>query len=134
MNPDPDVLRAIPLFADLTDEQLHTIAGWLEVREESEGRRLVPEGASGYDFFLIAKGTADVVHGGSVIASLGRGDFFGEMAMMGDGHRVADVVATSPITVYEMFGTAFRQLEMGMPEIAEEIHRTVEERRKALDA
>src|SRR5262245_24886811 len=133
MNPDPDVLRAIPLFADLTDEQLHTIAGWLEVREESEGRRLVPEGASGYDFFLIARGTADVVHGGSVIASLGRGDFFGEMAMMGDEHRrVADVVATSPITVYEMFGTNFRQLEMGLPEIADQIRQTVEERRKAL--
>ena len=132
MNPDPDLLRAIPLFADLPDDQLQTVASWLEVREEEEGRRLVPEGASGYDFFVIAKGTADVIHGGKVIASLGRGDFFGEMAMLGDGHRVADVVATSPITLYDMFGTNFRQLEMGMPEIADQIRETVEERRKAL--
>jgi CRP-like cAMP-binding protein len=132
MNPDPDLLRAIPLFADLQDDQLETVASWLEVREEEEGRRLVPEGASGYDFFVIAKGTADVIHGGSAIASLGRGDFFGEMAIMGDGHRVADVVATSPITLYDMFGTNFRQLEMGMPEVAARIRETVEERRKAL--
>ena len=132
MNPDPDLLRAIPLFADLPDDQLQTVASWLDVREEEQGRRLVPEGASGYDFFVIAKGTADVIHAGSVIASLGRGDFFGEMAIMGDGHRVADVVATSPITLYDMFGTNFRQLEMGMPEIATRIRETVEERRKAL--
>jgi CRP-like cAMP-binding protein len=81
---------------------------------------------------VIAKGTADVIYGGSVIASLGRGDFFGEMAMLGDGHRVADVLATSPITLYDMFGTNFRQLEMGMPEIADQIRETVEERRKVL--
>ena len=132
MHPRPDHLRAIPLFADLTDEQLQTVSSWLDVRTEDEGRRLVPEGASGYDFFVIAEGTADVVRGGTVIASLGSGDFFGEMAFTGDGHRVADVVATSPITLYDMFGTNFRQLEMGMPEVAQEIQRTVQERRKAL--
>jgi hypothetical protein len=37
MNPDPDLLRAIPLFADLPDDQLETVASWLEVREEGEG-------------------------------------------------------------------------------------------------
>jgi CRP-like cAMP-binding protein len=62
----------------------------------------------------------------------GRGDFFGEMAMMGDGRRVADVVATSPITLFEMFGTHFRELEMTLPDVAARIRATLEERRAAL--
>jgi len=54
------------------------------------------------------------------------------MAMMGDGRRVADVVATSPITLFEMFGTHFRELEMTLPEVAVRIRATLEERRAAL--
>ena len=103
MHPEAHRLRAIPLFAGLVPDDLDRVASWLEIREESEGRRLTPEGASGYEFFVIEEGTADVNHEGAKIGSLGRGDFFGEMAMMGDGRRVADVVATSPITLFEMF-------------------------------
>ena len=132
MLPDPHRLRAIPLFADLGPDDLDRVASWLEIREEGEGRRLTPEGASGYEFFVIEEGTADVNHEGAKIGSLGPGDFFGEMAMMGDGRRVADVVATSPITLFEMFGTHFRELEMTLPEVATRIRATLEERRTAL--
>jgi len=132
LQPEPDRLRTIPLFAPLGPDDLTRAASWFELREESEGRRLTPEGAAGYAFFVIEEGTADVVHEGAVIASLGPGDFFGEMAMMGDGHRVADVVATSRITLFEMFGTRFGELEMTMPEIADRIRATLEERRAAL--
>jgi len=112
LHPEPHRLRGIPLFADLGPDDLDRGASWLEIREESEGRRLTPEGASGYEFFVIEEGT--------------------EMAMMGDGRRVADVVATSPITLFEMFGTHFRELEMTMPEVAARIRSTLEERRAAL--
>ena len=132
MHPEPDRLRTIPLFADLRLEDLDRVASWLEIREESEGRRLTPEGASGYEFFVIEDGTAEVHHEGAKVGSLGPGDFFGEMAMMGDGRRVADVVATSPITLFEMFGTHFRELEMILPEVAARIRATLEERRAAL--
>jgi CRP-like cAMP-binding protein len=132
LHPEPLRLRAIPLFADLGPDDLDRVASWLEIREESEGRRLTPEGASGYEFFVIEDGTADVHHEGAPVGSLGPGDFFGEMAMMGDGRRVADVVATSPITLFEMFGTHFRELEMTLPEVAARIRATLEERRAAL--
>ena len=132
MHPEPHRLRAIPLFADLGPDDLDRVASWLEIREEGEGRRLTPEGASGYEFFVIEEGTADVNHEGAKIGSLGPGDFFGEMAMMGDGRRVADVVESSPITLFEMFGTHFRELEMTLPEVAASIRATLEERRAAL--
>ena len=132
MHPEIDRIRAIPLFAQLSQDELETVASWLEIREESESRHLTPEGASGYDFFVIEDGRADVVRSREVIASLGPGDFFGEMAMMGDGRRVADVVANSPIMQFEMFGTHFRELEMQMPQVAATITATHEERRSAL--
>ena len=52
----------------------------------SVGRRIAPEGASGYQFYVIDEGTADVTHEGTVVTSLGPGDHLGEMAMLGDGY------------------------------------------------
>ena len=132
MHPEPLRLGAIPLFADLGPDDLDRVASWLEIREESKGRRLTPEGASGYEFFVIEDGTAEVHHEGAKVGSLGPGNFFGEMAMMGTDDGSHDVVATSPITLFEMFGTHFRELEMILPEVAARIGATLEERRAAL--
>ena len=128
MQSDPDRLRAIPLFSDLSDEDLEKLASWLTVEEVSEGRRLTPEGGPGYQFYVIEEGTAEVRRNKELIGSLGPGDFFGEMAIMGDGRRIADVVATSPMTLLAMFGTSFRELEAGLPFVAGRITETLQER------
>ena len=82
-------------------------------------------------FYVIADGTADVLHDDALIARLGPGDFFGEMAILGDGRRVADVVATSPMVLYAMFGTSFREMEAELPTVAEAIRTAVEARQPA---
>jgi CRP-like cAMP-binding protein len=129
VHPDPDRLRAVPLFSDLEDQQVERLATWFSVEEVSDvGRRLTPEGASGYMFYVIADGTADVFHQEELVGRLGPGDFFGEMAILGDGRRVADVVTTSPMTLYAMFGTAFREMEAAHPDVAAAIRTAVEAR------
>lgn len=128
MQPHHDRLRAIPLFRGLSEEDLDKLASWLTAEEVSDGRRLTPEGASGYQFYLIETGTAAVLRHQEPIATLGPGDFFGEMAMMGDGQRIADVVATSPMTIFAMFGTSFRELEANLPDVAAEIRAKMQER------
>jgi CRP-like cAMP-binding protein len=129
VQPDPDRLSAVPLFHDLQDEQLQRLATMFTVEEVSEvGRRLTPEGASGYMFYVIAEGTTDVFHHDALVGRLGPGDFFGEMAILGDGRRNADVVTTSPVTLFAMFGTAFREMESLLPDVAGEIRTTVEAR------
>ena len=129
MGPEPDRLRAIPLFADLSDEELDRLASWFSVEEVSESRRLTPQGPAGYTFYVIESGTADVIRSDERIASLGPGDFFGEMAFVSDdGRRIADVVATSPMVVFEMFGTRFREMEAEFPEVASTIRATLEGR------
>jgi CRP-like cAMP-binding protein len=132
VQPDPERLRAVPLFAALPPEDLDRLATMFSVEEVGDaGRRLTPEGAPGYMFYVIAEGTADVFHHDDLVARLGPGDFFGEMAIVGGGRRVADVVATSPMTIYAMFGTAFREMEAAFPELADRIRATVDSRRSA---
>ena len=132
MQPTEDRLKAIPLFSGLTDDDLARLATWFTIEEANEGTRLTPEGASGYRFFVIEDGTAEVRRHHQQIATLRAGEFFGEMSIMGDGRRVADVVATSPMTLFSMFGTAFREMEATLPAVAARIKQTLEERLPAL--
>ena len=126
MHPDPERLRAVPLFEELDGDDLSEVASWLTVEEAHVGRHLTTQGASGYAFYVIESGAADVRRDGEAIGELGANDYFGEGAMLGaDGRRVADVIVTSRMTFYAMFGTLFRRLESQFPEVAEEIRTTL---------
>jgi CPA1 family monovalent cation:H+ antiporter len=125
----PERLRPLPLLSELSDEELATLAGWVEERRVSEGQRLTPEGASGYAFFLILEGTADVLQDGVLLRSLAAGDHFGELALIERaGRRTATVVATSPMVLGEVFGTGFRDLERTFPSLAARISATAAQR------
>ena len=114
-------LASVPLFAELDEAQLVELAGWFEMRDVSAGTRLTGEGASGYSFYVLTDGAASVTSGGDTIASLGPGDFFGEVAILGDGRRSATVTTTVDSTVLALFGTDFRRLQDTQPAIAESI-------------
>ena len=116
-----DNLKLVPLFSSLDQEQLATLADWFHVQNAHEGVRLVGEGAPGYTFFLLLDGTAAVTTAGETVAELGPGDFFGEIAILGDGRRTATVTSTSPARLLVMFGTEFRRLEAEHPAIASRI-------------
>jgi CRP-like cAMP-binding protein len=118
---DPKHLSEIPLFAGLSKDQRGEVARVSDEIDIEAGKRLVSEGRFGYEFFVIANGTAQVVRGEEHIADLGPGDFFGEMALLGDTTRNADVVASSAMTAMVMTDSAFRSLARKMPEVAEEI-------------
>jgi CRP-like cAMP-binding protein len=114
-------LAGVPLFASLDEAQLQELAGWFHVQNAGEGRRLVGEGAPGYTFFVILDGTAQVTADGVSLITLGPGDFFGEIAILGAGQRTATVTSTSPVRMLVLFGTEFRQLEAAHPAIAAEL-------------
>jgi CRP-like cAMP-binding protein len=114
-------LKEIALFDRLSKDQLAEVARQADEIDVEAGKRLVSEGRFGYEFFIIENGTAEVVHAGEHIADLGPGDFFGEMALLGDTVRNADVVTSTPMTAMVMTDSAFRSLARRMPEVAEEI-------------
>jgi voltage-gated potassium channel len=121
-------LAAVPLFASLDEAELREVAGWFDVRIVGEGMRIAGEGAAGYFFFVLAEGTASVTLDGEEIAGLGPGDFFGEMALVGDGRRTATVTTTSAARLLVLFGTDFRKLQQQLPEAAARIEAAVRDR------
>jgi CRP-like cAMP-binding protein len=125
----PAELASIPLFASLSEAEREQVAGWFEPRTAPEDCTLAGEGATGYCFFVLAEGHAAVSSNGSQLATLGPGDFFGEIAILGDGRRSATVTTTTPVRLFVMFGSEFRQLQDVHPEIAQELEAAMAARR-----
>ena len=120
-------LAGIPLFDALEPQDRATIAPWFELENVSPGVNLTGEGASGYSFFVLRDGTATVTIDGDEIRTLGPGDFFGELALLGDGRRTATVTTATPSQVLVLFGTEFRQLQQEHPEIAARVESALRE-------
>jgi len=125
---DPQELASVPLFASLSEDERRSLAGRFEDRSVRPGARLCGEGASGYCFFVLTEGSADVTVAGDVVRSLGPGDFFGEVAMLDGGRRTATVIASSEAKVLVLFGSEFRRLQQEQPETAAAIEAVMRER------
>jgi CRP-like cAMP-binding protein len=127
-------LSAIPLFANLNRKERRALAPRTDEVELDEGRVIVREGDWPYEFFAIEQGTAEVRRGDQLLAELGPGDFFGEMALVGDTRRNASVIATSRIMVVVMTAQAFRQTARELPEVAKKLSDAIEERGRHLES
>jgi CRP-like cAMP-binding protein len=129
MRPTAADLERIPLFASLSESDLAELTEWFEVKSTAAEMQLIGEGTGGYSFFALADGSARVTADGDEIATLGPGDCFGEMALLGNsGRRTASVTTTAPTTVYVMFGDEFRRLEHTHPEVVARIKELMRER------
>jgi CRP/FNR family transcriptional regulator, cyclic AMP receptor protein len=130
---DEERLKAIPLFAGLNRKERRALAPRADEVELEQGRVIVREGEWPYEFFAIEEGTAEVRRGDQLLAELGPGDFFGEMALVGDTRRNANVIASSPLKVVVMTAQAFRQTARELPEVAAKIRAAIEERGRHLE-
>jgi CRP-like cAMP-binding protein len=128
MSVDPAALRPVDLFTGLTDDDLAAIAAKFEARTAEPGERFAREGASGSFFFMIVEGTAEVTRGGTVVATLGPGDCFGETAIIESTRRNATVTAVTPMVVGAMFGADFAKLADDSPELHARLRQVVAER------
>ena len=125
---DVSLLKTIPLFAEVPDEQLRKIAPFAETDEFAEGQVVVKEGGYSNHFFAIEEGTAKVERDGEHIADLGPGDVFGEQGLLEKQERVATVTATSRLRVIKIEHWELSRMRKTMPEVVEELQRKVEER------
>ncbi len=92
------------------------------------GHMLVEQGALAHDFFVIIDGTVEVIRDGEFVTVLGPGDFFGEIALCGDPHRTATVVAVSEVDLTVVGRRDFRTMLARFPEIASSILLTASRR------
>jgi len=125
-------LDTIKLFDGLSKAQKAEVARQADEIDVEAGKRLVSEGRFGYEFFVIENGKAEVVSDEKHVADLGPGDFFGEMALLGNTTRSADVITSTPVTAMVMTDTAFRSLTRKMPDVAEEIRAACRRRTEEL--
>jgi len=128
---DASRLKSIPLFAALSERDREQIAQWSDELEVEEGRALAGQGQFGYEFFAIEDGQAEVVKDGNKIASLGPGDFFGEIALLEEERRTASVIAKTPMRVVVMHRRDFQHMQREMPRIAEQVHEEMRRRTQA---
>ncbi len=99
-----DALAGFAIFADLTTPQLQAVAHTFEETWFPEGERILRQGLTGSGFFVILDGEASVRVDGQERATLGRGEFFGEVSILLGEPPVADIVATRPIRCLVLSG------------------------------
>lgn len=105
-----EILRSVPLFRGLTDQAVTAIAEMAVETSYETGAVLVREDDPGDRFIVLVAGSARVERGGEPIATLGAGDFLGEIALVDGRPRTATVTATSPIEALEIRRDAFMDL------------------------
>jgi CRP-like cAMP-binding protein len=115
-----DPLGAVPLFADLSSREREQLRSFMTPAHVAPGKVLTEQGSLGREFFIIVEGTASVTRDGEVIGSLGAGDTFGEVALLGDDVlRSATVTATSAMELEVMTPGEMRDMLDRAPHVAE---------------
>ena len=96
------LLRSMPLFAPLPPPTLESLARSLEAISVPAGVDVIREGDSGDRYYVIADGELDVIRDGRIAATRGRGEGFGEIALMYDVPRTATVTTRTDSQLYAL--------------------------------
>jgi CRP-like cAMP-binding protein len=99
-----DTLSGLTLFADLTRPQLEQVAHKMTEESFPVGQRVLRQGFTGTGFYVILDGEVAIKRDGQQIATLAKGDFFGEMSILLGEPPVADVVTTRQLNVLHLGG------------------------------
>lgn len=103
-------VQRVKLFADMDRRQSEQITRLLKERRFAKGETVIVEGSGGAAFFLIGSGEATVSSKGVGVATLGPGDYFGELALIDGGPRSATVTAATDLVCYGITFWEFRPL------------------------
>ena len=99
-----DLISSLSLFADLGGPQLEAISHIFEETTFAPGQRILRQGITGSNFYVVVDGEASVKIDGEERASIGRGDFFGEMSLLLGSAPTADVTARTPLRCLVLAG------------------------------
>jgi CRP/FNR family cyclic AMP-dependent transcriptional regulator len=111
-------LAKVPLFSDCSNRDLQTISRVVKDIDHRAGTVIAREGEPGVGLFVIVDGEAEVTIGGKKKATLGPGEFFGEIALLDGGPRTATVTAITDVKLLGLTEWVFRGLMQEHPSIA----------------
>lgn len=100
----PDMLRKIPLFANLSPQSLGVLQSRLQTEQVSEGTLIFSEGQRGDRMYLVIQGAVKITRqiegvGEDPISVCREGNYFGELSLLDGSPRSADARATEPCTL-----------------------------------
>src|SRR4029077_17246757 len=112
-------LRGVPMFADLSAEFIEHLKGSVELQRFAPGQTIVQQGDQADSFYLVRIGFVKVSEnypgGELVLAYLSRGDYFGEIGLLGGGLRTATCTALDHVELVRISGDDFRQMVERFP-------------------
>jgi CRP/FNR family cyclic AMP-dependent transcriptional regulator len=114
-----DHLREVKLLRGLKDADVASLAADLAERRVAAGNPIVGEGTGGVAFFFVLEGETSVTVGGAEVATLGPGEYVGELALLDpEGPRSATVTAKTDVVLGAMSAWQFRPFVLAHPEVA----------------
>ncbi len=123
-----EMLRRVPLFAQCSRKELDGIAGVADELQLAHGRELTRQGARGREFFVVIDGELEVRRNSRKVATLGGGDFVGEMALVTGRPRNATVTTKGAVRALGITDRAFYRQLAASPTIQLKIMRALAER------
>lgn len=121
-------LKRAPLFEDLTRKELVQLARLSDDVEIPADRVLFKEGELGREFFVLVEGEVDVVRKGKRVATLGAGDFVGEISLVEPTPRTATVKAKTPLRCFVLAPKDFQQMLDENPSVERKVLRALARR------
>jgi len=128
----PEVVTSVPFFAGLSEDEVERISRQFKRRTFPAGATITKEGAGGAAFFVIESGDAVVTVHGREVARLGRGDYFGEVALIDEGARTATVTAATEVVGHGITYWEFRPLVQTNATIAWNLLQTLAKRLRSV--
>ncbi len=116
-----DALAGVGLFSALSRAQLRSLARLMTCVDVPTGRALTTEGEVGREFMVVVDGQASVRREGRLVATLGPGDFVGEMSLIAGTPRSATVTAETDMLVETLNRREFSTLLDESPKVARKI-------------
>lgn len=117
-----DPTRTIPLLSGLRPAQARIVVLMGELRQFAPGTEIIRHGEEGSEMYVIVNGTTEVWVGEGAerqrVAELHRGDVFGEMALVRQYERSADVIAREPVEVLAVDERFLQRIQRRYPRIA----------------
>jgi CRP-like cAMP-binding protein/Fe-S-cluster-containing dehydrogenase component len=128
-------LRGVPMFADLAPDFIEHLKESVELQRFAPGQVICRQGDPADSFYLVRIGFVKVSEnypgGELILAYLSRGDYFGEIGLLGGGIRTATCTALDHVELVRVSGDDFRQMVERFPSVRQGLQKIADERRAA---
>lgn len=126
-------IRNLPIFAGCTEAQLAEIDRLTDEVHVAAGRTVLRQGDLGQEFALIVSGEADIVKDDEVVARIGPGTYFGEVALLDSITRTASVVAVTELVLEVIDRRGFNTLLDDLPTLSRSMLKGMAQRMAQLE-